>query len=109
LWKSLGAAYLHCIERYQSDARGGRAMRDRLPTVAGRALRSVAVQLKWLYLRYGHVEERGEIHLLLRAGAYAASRPVEMQVHKRYLLAPVALKESGEDYDWASFRIVRQL
>jgi hypothetical protein len=58
LWKSLGAAYLHCIERYQSDARGGRAMRDRLPTVAGRALRSVAVQLKWLYLRYGHVEER---------------------------------------------------
>lgn len=54
-------------------------------------------------------DRNGEISLLLRAGAYADSRPLLMELHKSYHLAPVALKEAGEDYDWARFRIVRQL
>lgn len=54
-------------------------------------------------------DRSGEISVLLRAGAYTDNAHLEVELHKRYLVAPVALKESGEDYDWARYRVVKSL
>ncbi|MGQ0750975.1 MAG: hypothetical protein ACT4PS_10615 [Betaproteobacteria bacterium] len=76
-WKALGAAYLHCIEQYQ--AQGGKSARKDLVLLAGRALRSLGVQLKWLFLRYGRIEERiwrdlGRAYLFAEGQGLAAQR-----------------------------------
>lgn len=57
-WKMLGSAYLKCVEEYEAGRAGAGAMKKDLPLVVGRALRALAVQLKWLLLRYGLIEER---------------------------------------------------
>jgi hypothetical protein len=76
-WRALGAAYLRCIEQYQ--ARGGKAARKDLVLIAARALRCLGVQLKWLSLRYGRIEERiwrdlGRAYLFAEAEGLAAQR-----------------------------------
>jgi hypothetical protein len=57
-WKSLGDGYLHCLEAYQQGAPGSEAIRTGLPRVAGRALRALTLQLKWVLLRYALIENR---------------------------------------------------
>ena len=57
-WKMLGTAYLRCIEQFQADAPGSAAVKKELPMMAGRALRALTVQLKWIVLRYGLIEDR---------------------------------------------------
>ncbi|OGA40035.1 MAG: hypothetical protein A3G24_25170 [Betaproteobacteria bacterium RIFCSPLOWO2_12_FULL_62_13] len=57
-WKMLGAAYLCCIEQFQAGASGSRAVKKDLPLAVGRALRVLTVQLKWILLRYGLIEDR---------------------------------------------------
>ena len=54
-------------------------------------------------------DRNGEISLLLWAGGYADNRNIHMQLRDTYLLAPASLKESGEDYDWARFKVVKRL
>lgn len=51
----------------------------------------------------------GEAWLLMKLGAYAANRSFNMQVgDKTYLLLPLSLVESGEDYDLARYRMMEQ-
>jgi hypothetical protein len=57
-WKTLGAAYGVLIEQFQSGASGAGSLRNVLPVVTARALRALKLQLKWVLLRYGTVEDR---------------------------------------------------
>lgn len=57
-WKMLGTAYLQCIEQFQAGASGSGATKKDLPSMTGRALRALTVQLKWILLRYGRIEDR---------------------------------------------------
>jgi hypothetical protein len=57
-WRMLGTAYLQCIEQFQAGTSGSGAVKKDLPSVAGRALRALTVQLKWILLRYGRIEDR---------------------------------------------------
>jgi hypothetical protein len=57
-WNTLGAAYLHCIDQFKAGAKGAAVIKPELPRVAARALRAVAMQMKWTLLRYGQIEAR---------------------------------------------------
>ena len=57
-WKMLGNAYSQCVERFQSGASGAGAIKKDLPAIIGRALRALTLQLKWVLLRYGPVDDR---------------------------------------------------
>ena len=54
----LGEAYIRCIKECLSGFAGASAIRDSLPVVTSRALRTLGLQLKWTLLRYGLPEER---------------------------------------------------
>ena len=54
-------------------------------------------------------DKKGEIAMLLTPGTYVASQTLEMIVRgKSYILIPSRLNESGEDFDWASFKIMQR-
>jgi hypothetical protein len=63
--KELGDAYVRCIKECVSGFDGASAVRRVLPALVARALRSLALQLKWILLRYGLVEKRIWAHLAL--------------------------------------------
>lgn len=78
-WKTLGAAYLRCIENFEMGASGAKAVREDLALIAGRALRASSLQLKWTFLRYGQVEKRiwhelGSAYLFAESQGFAALR-----------------------------------
>jgi hypothetical protein len=55
-------------------------------------------------------DANGQISLLLRAGSYVAGKSANMFVRgKGYLVAPLAALEEGDDFDWATFKIVKPL
>jgi hypothetical protein len=78
----LGEAYFRCIKECLSGFSGASAIRDSLPVIAARAFRALGLQLKWILLRYGLVEERiwTEVAQLYR-----------LAEQKHILDAPVAL------------------
>lgn len=53
-WGQLAGAYVMCVERCRDGGWG--ALKSRMPMVVSRALRAMAVQLKWHLVRYGPVE-----------------------------------------------------
>ncbi len=57
-WKQLGSAYGQCVEQFQAGASGAGAIKKDLPAIIARALRALTLQLKWILLRYGQVEDR---------------------------------------------------
>jgi hypothetical protein len=63
--KELGDAYVRCIKECVSGFDGSSAVQRVLPALVARALRSLALQLKWILLRYGLVEKRIWAHLAL--------------------------------------------
>ena len=62
-WKTLGNAYSQCIQQFQAGASGASSIKKDLPAIIARALRTLTLQLKWILLRYGPVDDRvwGEI------------------------------------------------
>ena len=54
----LGEAYIRCIKECLSGHSGASSIRESLPAITARAFRALALQLKWILLRYGLVEER---------------------------------------------------
>jgi hypothetical protein len=53
--------------------------------------------------------QSGEAMLLLRPGIFSPKDSLEMRAYdRRYLLMPVALSESGEDFEIGRFRILEQ-
>ncbi len=57
-WKQLGDAYLRCVLEHESSTSGVTAIRKNLAAIVARAVRALALQLKWILLRYGVVEPR---------------------------------------------------
>jgi len=57
-WKELGDGYLVCVREYESGSSGITTIRKNLSVIVARALRALALQLKWVLLRYGPVEPR---------------------------------------------------
>lgn len=98
-WKMLGTAYLHCIEQFQAGSAGAGAMKKDLALVVGRALRALTVQLKWVLLRYGLIEERiwrdvGRAYLFAESQGFTTQRAAiypgphgESSVHEEFLKA----------------------
>jgi len=80
-WKMLGTAYLRCIEQFQAGAPGSGAVKKDLPMMVGRALRALTVQLKWILLRYGLIEDRiwrdlGRAYAFAESQGFAGQRAV---------------------------------
>jgi len=63
--KELGDAYVRCIKECVGKFDGSVAVERVLPALVARALRALALQLKWILLRYGLVEKRIWAHLAL--------------------------------------------
>lgn len=57
-WKTLGAAYVQCVEQFQAGAGGSSTLKKDLPVVLARAIRTLTLQLKWGLLRYGPLDDR---------------------------------------------------
>ena len=64
-YRELGEAYVRCIKECVSGFDGASAAEKVLPAIVARALRALAMQLKWTLLRYGLVERRIWTHLAL--------------------------------------------
>ena len=78
-WKHLGDAYQLCMGRYQAGAGGWGALKGLLPLIVARALRALALQLKWQLLRYGPVaprvwEEYGKLFAYAEEKGFAGTR-----------------------------------
>ena len=78
-WKALGHGYLQCIDQYQGGAPEASALSAELPMVVGRATRTLALQIKWILLRYGLIEARiwrdlGRSYLFAESQGVAARR-----------------------------------
>jgi len=55
-------------------------------------------------------DANGHIRLLLRSGSYFAGKSARLAVRgKHYLLTPVSVAEEGDDFDLATFKIVKSL
>ena len=77
-WKMLGAAYQQSIEQFQAGAGGASTIKPNVPAIAGRALRALTLQLKWMLLRYGPAEERvwselGQLYLFAESKGIAVT------------------------------------
>ncbi len=57
-WRTLGGAYVQCVEQFQAGAGGSGALKKDLPVIIARALRTLTLQLKWGLLRYGPLDDR---------------------------------------------------
>jgi hypothetical protein len=54
--RSAAQAYVGCIDLYAAGAKGADALKGGMPLLLARALRALAAQVKWMYMRYGPME-----------------------------------------------------
>jgi len=55
-WREAGQAYAACVELYAAGAKGADALKASMPLLLARALRALAAQTKWMYVRYGPMD-----------------------------------------------------
>ncbi len=55
-WKRAVLAFGACLDLYAGGAKGADALKQIAPLLAARALRGIAAQMKWLYVRYGPLD-----------------------------------------------------
>lgn len=77
-WKRLAAAYLLCIDEFESGAKGADQIGDDLPVIAARAMAALGAQNKWLHMRYRLADERiwgdiGRLYLFAEAKQFVRS------------------------------------
>ena len=56
-WCRAGQAYANCVDLYASGAKGADALKGIMPLLLVRALRALAAQVKWMYVRYGPMDQ----------------------------------------------------
>jgi len=56
-WCRAALAYAGCIELYATGAKGADALKAGMPLLLARALRALAAQVKWMYVRYGPMDQ----------------------------------------------------
>ena len=107
-WKACALAFASCVDLYASGARGAEALKGAMPLLTVRALRALAAQIKWQYLRYGPFDNSlwgmvAKIYALAEARKYARNRvsvypgiPGESSPEQEFLKA-VMLSASSPD------------
>jgi hypothetical protein len=55
-WRQAASAYVGLIDLYAAGAKGSDALKGSVPLLLVRALRALATQLKWMYVRYGPMD-----------------------------------------------------
>ena len=107
-WRQAALAYAGCIELYASGAKGADALKAGMPLLLTRALRALAAQVKWAYVRYGPMDESvwgviAKVYALAESGKFAQSPvtlypgvPGESTPEKEFLKA-VMLSASSPD------------
>ena len=56
-WRQAALAYAGCIDLYATGAKGADALKGGMPLLLARALRALAAQVKWMYVRYGPMDQ----------------------------------------------------
>ncbi len=56
-WRQAGIAYAACIDLYASGTKGADVLKASMPLLLVRALRALAAQVKWMYVRYGPMDQ----------------------------------------------------
>jgi len=56
-WRHAALAYAGCIELYATGAKGADALKGSMPLLLARALRALGSHLKWMYVRYGPMDQ----------------------------------------------------
>jgi len=56
-WRKAGQAYAGCVDLYANGAKGADALKAGMPLLLARALRALAAQVKWMYVRYGPMDQ----------------------------------------------------
>ena len=107
-WRQSALAFASCIDLYATGAKGADALRALMPLLTVRALRALATQMKWQYVRYGPFEESlwgvfAKIYALAESKKYAQTRvspypnvPGESSPEQEFLRA-VMLSASSPD------------
>jgi hypothetical protein len=75
-WRQLGAAYEFCLAQTLPGVAGSGALKPLAPTIAARAVRALAMELKWALMRYGPVDPTlwgrlGALYSQAEAGGFA--------------------------------------
>ena len=78
-WRQSALAFTTCIDLYATGAKGADALKPLMPLLTVRALRTVATQMKWQYIRYGPFEDSlwgvfARIYALAESKKYAQTR-----------------------------------
>lgn len=55
-WRQLGATYEFCLAQTLPGVAGSGSLKPLAPTIAARAVRALALELKWALMRYGPVD-----------------------------------------------------
>ncbi len=55
-WREAALAYTGCVDSYAGGAKGAEALKSGMPLLLARALRALAAQVKWMYVRYGPMD-----------------------------------------------------
>jgi hypothetical protein len=74
--KALDTLYLRAIREYQRGASGAAAVKKQVPAAVARALRTLALEVKWTMLRYGPFDAKlwssvGELYALAQKGGFS--------------------------------------
>jgi hypothetical protein len=107
-WQHLGDAYLRCVQEHEANINGASSIRRHMPVIVARALRALALQIKWVLLRYGVPEARiwRDIARLYRLAERKGWAEGEIEIYpgahgagtvKRELLKALMLSASSMD------------
>ncbi|MBE0613910.1 MAG: hypothetical protein IH604_09620 [Burkholderiales bacterium] len=77
-WRQSALAYVACIELYAAGAKGADALKSAMPLLLARALRALSAQVKWMYVRYGPMDQSvwgviAKVYALAETGKFAQS------------------------------------
>jgi len=80
-WNRSALGFVACIDLHTSGGKGADALKGSLPLLVVRALRSLAAQIKWQYLRYGPFDNSrwgvvAKVYALAESRKIAATRVV---------------------------------
>ena len=87
-WKQAAQSFVAVIDLHASGVKGADALKNSLPLLTVRALRALAAQMKWAYLRYGPFDETLWA-VVAKVYAAAESRKITLTKVAAYPGAPV--------------------
>ncbi|HEY5293777.1 MAG TPA: hypothetical protein VIJ43_15840 [Burkholderiales bacterium] len=86
-WRQAALAYAGCIDLYANGAKGADALKASMPLLLARALRALAAQVKWTYVRYGPMDQ-SVWGIIAKVYALAETRKLAQSAVKPYPGAP---------------------